>query len=761
MAARHDLADDGSSHNNSLVEQLCRSRLFELFQELPGQEVEDCYMRCGGVLRSTYQMLLERMASTPVNTPIFPPSTAHRSMSSGDGGDDADDGTSSTGTAETPTRVTEMLAELEAERRRAEAATRTIEAEAELAAKELKRHESSIVASESARESAERAAEADRLQCEEVLRQLSSIRERVEQLDADFQQRVQDATGAEIERELAASAAAAAEDAANAAAAASLMDRVAKLEASIASTGEALESVAARRKAATAEEMRAREEEAELRKTIEDLKIQQEQDERDTAEQEDAVAREQKKREQLEDEISELHRKRGRVDGELDQLGISFGKNVPSHDHKVGKSAAEVGGTSTDPNGIEPLVGEDEASYIKRQRRLQQEAKERMAAKFGGSGVGQEHRQRMKSISSSGSSAAAELAAISASTAENVPAPSSTMASTSPASSTRTSSGRNSPTLPPSSGLLHVTVVACNNILAADPSGRSDAFIKLRLGSEERCTTVCQKTLNPVFNETLDLPIDVATGTKEKILGAQLSSDTFRLQVEVWDKDRYSRDDFLGECSVHLLDVFAGVWGSEERHVHCAFEDPQRRVSARERKQAKRRGGSYGTVDLRCSFETKTPMPSLAEWLAERDLTVYRQLIAEAMKKAEVPDGDTVPMLDGMDSRELQEFIDACARSVENEQHEVVAAPLDAPGSPIASTRTSKTFVPLAGQADQPGLMDSSSIVSISSVPATTAAKQSSSKSSYLDVVSSGGFVDDDTSDFEDDDFGDLLDDGR
>ena len=52
------------------------------------------------------------------------------------------------------------------------------------------------------------------------------------------------------------------------------------------------------------------------------------------------------------------------------------------------KTAAELGGKSTDPNGMEVLIGEDEQAYLARQKRLQSEAKARMAAKFGGAKPG-------------------------------------------------------------------------------------------------------------------------------------------------------------------------------------------------------------------------------------------------------------------------------------------------------------------------------------------------------------------------------------
>ena len=52
------------------------------------------------------------------------------------------------------------------------------------------------------------------------------------------------------------------------------------------------------------------------------------------------------------------------------------------------RTAEELGGTSTDPEGMEVMVGEDEQGYIARRTRLQAEAKARMAAKFGGGGGG-------------------------------------------------------------------------------------------------------------------------------------------------------------------------------------------------------------------------------------------------------------------------------------------------------------------------------------------------------------------------------------
>jgi len=50
-------------------------------------------------------------------------------------------------------------------------------------------------------------------------------------------------------------------------------------------------------------------------------------------------------------------------------------------------SGGSVGSDRGDPNGMERLKGESEAEYVVRQTRLRDEAKQRMASKFGGGGI--------------------------------------------------------------------------------------------------------------------------------------------------------------------------------------------------------------------------------------------------------------------------------------------------------------------------------------------------------------------------------------
>lgn len=66
--------------------------------------------------------------------------------------------------------------------------------------------------------------------------------------------------------------------------------------------------------------------------------------------------------------------------------GGGFGSSSSSSSGGVARPM--TGGGGQDPNGMERLVGESDEQYIARQTRLRDEAKARMAAKFGGGGGG-------------------------------------------------------------------------------------------------------------------------------------------------------------------------------------------------------------------------------------------------------------------------------------------------------------------------------------------------------------------------------------
>lgn len=83
-------------------------------------------------------------------------------------------------------------------------------------------------------------------------------------------------------------------------------------------------------------------------------------------------------------------------------------------------------------------------------------------------------------------------------------------------------------------------------------------FLVVTLGDAKQATPVINKTLNPEWNQSFDLPI----------VGVQ----SLLLEATCWDKDRFGKD-YMGEFDVALDDVF--VDGTVIQEVCC----PQNIVS--------------------------------------------------------------------------------------------------------------------------------------------------------------------------------------
>lgn len=95
-------------------------------------------------------------------------------------------------------------------------------------------------------------------------------------------------------------------------------------------------------------------------------------------------------------------------------------------------------------------------------------------------------------------------------------------------------------------GRLTVRLIAGRNLLAADPNGKSDPYVimKLRSGGPQVRSKTVPKTLNPVWSETFFFDV--------------VSVDEI-LDVFVYDEDRLTKDDPLGRLSVSLRNVPRGV----------------------------------------------------------------------------------------------------------------------------------------------------------------------------------------------------------
>ncbi|EEH42085.2 phosphatidylserine decarboxylase proenzyme [Paracoccidioides lutzii Pb01] len=88
--------------------------------------------------------------------------------------------------------------------------------------------------------------------------------------------------------------------------------------------------------------------------------------------------------------------------------------------------------------------------------------------------------------------------------------------------------------------ILKATVLAGRNLAPKDKNGLSDPYLVVCLGDARQSTPMVNKTLNPEWNVSFDLPI----------IGVPL------LECTCWDKDRFGKD-YMGEFDIALEDIFS------------------------------------------------------------------------------------------------------------------------------------------------------------------------------------------------------------
>ncbi|KAL3674991.1 hypothetical protein R1sor_024939 [Riccia sorocarpa] len=100
-------------------------------------------------------------------------------------------------------------------------------------------------------------------------------------------------------------------------------------------------------------------------------------------------------------------------------------------------------------------------------------------------------------------------------------------------------------------GVLSVTVLRAENLVASDKNGFSDPFVvlKMRKSKSKKQTKVVYKSLNPEWNQTLDFLVEDAIHDM--------------LHIKVWDHDTF-RNDFLGKYSTTLTKtIYMGEYDAE------------------------------------------------------------------------------------------------------------------------------------------------------------------------------------------------------
>ncbi|KAL2033109.1 hypothetical protein VTO58DRAFT_106281 [Aureobasidium pullulans] len=97
--------------------------------------------------------------------------------------------------------------------------------------------------------------------------------------------------------------------------------------------------------------------------------------------------------------------------------------------------------------------------------------------------------------------------------------------------------------------VLRVQVLEGRNLAPKDKNGTSDPYLVITLGDAREATSVIDKTLNPKWNQTFDLPIS--------------GISSLLLEGVCWDKDRFSKD-YMGEFDVALEDIFTNGQTAQE-----------------------------------------------------------------------------------------------------------------------------------------------------------------------------------------------------
>jgi stromal membrane-associated protein len=87
-------------------------------------------------------------------------------------------------------------------------------------------------------------------------------------------------------------------------------------------------------------------------------------------------------------------------------------------------------------------------------------------------------------------------------------------------------------------GVLAVVMKSGRNLPSMDLNGKSDPYVKLKIGDQKRKTKIVKKTLNPDWNENMMLHCNLA--------------DSMRITVMDWDK--FSANDLIADRTLSLAD---------------------------------------------------------------------------------------------------------------------------------------------------------------------------------------------------------------
>jgi len=90
-------------------------------------------------------------------------------------------------------------------------------------------------------------------------------------------------------------------------------------------------------------------------------------------------------------------------------------------------------------------------------------------------------------------------------------------------------------------GLIEISIIQATNLVAMDRNGFSDPYCEFKVGGKRKyMTDIKKRTLNPIWDEAVSLPL--------------LKKDE-TLELLVWDHDAFYQKDFLGSLNFTLKDL--------------------------------------------------------------------------------------------------------------------------------------------------------------------------------------------------------------
>ncbi|MES1908208.1 MAG: hypothetical protein MHM6MM_001186 [Cercozoa sp. M6MM] len=161
-------------------------------------------------------------------------------------------------------------------------------------------------------------------------------------------------------------------------------------------------------------------------------------------------------------------------------------------------------------------------------------------------------------------------------------------------------------------GRLRLWVCAAVDLAVGDPISRSsDPYAEVRIvdihGEEHiRRTQIIKRTLMPIWNEEFEF-------------GDAVFSFAAMVDVQVYDWDRATKDDFLGRTSFVLASLFnqdaTAVDGAVEAKTWCILRNPAHK---------------HGQISLRFRFEPTVPPPSAIVHESALSVPIKRGPLSEA-----------------------------------------------------------------------------------------------------------------------------------